>query len=588
MRASFLLLSLLLSGCLQAETAFENAEELFSTFGQQIAKRPSPSLLPQTQECLGAASVWLSLDCDRLEGTGGVENPLFWSLCKEIGFEGIFFRNLKSPDGIGILAPWKNSWSCIREEALKKSLLLIGEGVGASLSWGPDFALALQNAAPYPSLFRLIEIPSCDWPLLPEVPVGMQSVNVPWLSLQALYKKGYVPEEFAPYTKESAWNTTPPCLGKDGTLRRWIYLKEGEDSPLFSWLEPTFSAERLGAGFALEGLFIQGQKILTLDGRLPPFAKKTMALWIRKMGGFSIETTEKGWRACSELSADALFDTATPAPLLHALLTQDAEALRLLYLLLLQKEIPINRFVHQLAPFDRFVSDWSQWLSEPKRQVFYWQEQVTTDALKASLLREDLSQLGKREDAPFPYASWPSYCGASLQSEEEKEIQKSHLLLAFFYAMQPGIFSLSAEDLLGMQEIKEEGLKLLDANPNSLYASLPMQMRSLHSFASGLRALLEIRRTSQIKEAKLLQVPSVHNKSTCLLLFQGKKGLFLSAVNFGSAAVCEKVELPLLKGAFPIELQSGLQEKKELFSPVFSFSIPPRSGKLFFFQRKGE
>lgn len=569
-----------LCSALQATTALEEAERLFSLFSQEISKSPPPKSSSDGHQWLDSTSVWLSIDATSLAQQSGLEEEGFWSACKEIGFDGIYFQRLKEQDGFHLDPNIQISWPSIQQETRKRSITLIGSGVQSTLGWGPDFSLALQNVDPYPSLFHMVEIAPTDWALLPEVPPGAKSANIPWMELQALHKKGYVPEAFHPYTKQSAWNASPLCPSPDGKLRRWIYLKQGEDLPVLSWLQPTFAAARLSAGAVLQSLFELGQKGVTIEGKLPLFAKNTLALWIRKMGGFSVEKSDAGWHAWENLSTDFLIDSCSPAPLLHALLTEDAEALRLLYLLFLQNEIPLSRLVHQLAPFDRFVSDWSQWLSHPKQKILYSQEQLTAEALIQRLLKQDLYCLGKTSSSPFPFSTWAGYCSAGGEKWEA-----SHLLLSFFYLMQPGIFSLSASDLLGLT--KQEKIHLWEKNEGALYASLPIQLSAPNSFANRLRNFIDIRNRAKIGKGALLNVPCVQNKSSCLLFYKVQGGYLLSAVNFGSMEVSEEIEEIVLRNTMAIELQSGRQEKKGFSSSTFSFSIPPRCGKLFFFQRRG-
>src|SRR4030095_7162801 len=66
--------------------------------------------------------------------------------------------------------------------------------------------------------------------------------------------------------KETDWSATDAVAGADGKTRRWVYLhyfKEGQ--PTFNWLDPSFAAQRLVMGDALQSLGTLGERMLRLD-----------------------------------------------------------------------------------------------------------------------------------------------------------------------------------------------------------------------------------------------------------------------------------------------------------------------------------
>jgi maltose alpha-D-glucosyltransferase/alpha-amylase len=163
-------------------------------------------------------------------------------------------------------------------------------------------------------------------------------------------------------------------------------------------------------------------------------------------------------------------------------------------------------------------------------------------------------------------------------TEQREQIKQTHLLLAAANALQPGVFSLSAWDLVGALPIPEDAVKdrvkdgdyrwvnrggvdLTGANVGTdksvwglpratcLYGSLPEQLKDPASFASRLRGILTARRKYRVAEGELLSVPEPKNREVCLLVLRlPGYPLAVTALNFGRRAVVEEVDLSRLPG----------------------------------------
>lgn len=580
-----------------------DADSIGQQYARVVAKRPSPSLQPQVRSLLGTTSNWLSIDLESLVSSGTVLESLgadsFWEMLQDLGIDGVWLKQLKeggkARTGLGIDPKWGGGWTKVREGALSYGISIIGDLIGAATGPGRDFTLAVENEGDYAELYGLIEIDQKDWKLLPKVAVGTREANVPWLQLDELYKRGYVPEAARPYTKESDWNATGRVHCVDGKERRWIYLKERRNDPVLAWLSPSFAADRIASADALDSIYRLGQTVLAIDAKLPSYAKRTEALWVRKLGGFTTALTDGTLRELQAAPTDVVLDSLTQPALLHALITEDAEALRLIYKLYLQEGIEVNRLVHALEPFDGAPSDWTEFLMNPKKRYQYRDEKITGELLRDRLLKEDLEKLRGCSSSSQLISTWGGYCalafGIADSSEFKKrsgEIEKAHLLLAFTYAMQPGIFSVSAADLVGALPKGAEKIDLFGPNPDALYPSLPCQMQTSRSFASELKSILAVRAKSKIAAGELIDVPPVSNKGTLLLQHQLPKSRFcqLLAVNFSRSPVQEKVKLPCIEETWAIDLMTGLSTGKSFDSGVFFFDLPPLSGKVFLFQPK--
>jgi len=168
---------------------------------------------------------------------------------------------------------------------------------------------------------------------------------------------------------------------------------------------------------------------------------------------------------------------------------------------------------------------------------------------------------------------------STLKAADVEKIKRLHLLLAFYNAMQPGVFALSGWDLVGALTLPAAAVReqladgdtrwinrgaydLLGSNPGAmrsaaglpravaLYGSLPQQLKKSDSFASQLAHLLKVRADLHLYAARLADVPSVQAKGLLVLVHElpENAGLEITAINFGDRAVDESV---LIRGAAP-------------------------------------
>lgn len=599
---SFLLLSSSLLGADRFEkpSMLYQAEEIAKKYTLEVAKAAPPSLAPQTLQCLDQASIWFTIDLDQIAVSQGQSvfssllSEELWEYLREIGIQAVYLKGLKQGGnlrtGLNLDPRWgaESDWMKIAAYAQRKGIALVGDALGNSTGMGPDFALALKNYEEYPGLYHLVEIEEKDWKLLPRIPTGQALANIPWLKLQELHKKGYVPEQSSPWMKESHWNATAKICGTDGVSRRWIFLKENRSDPVIDWLAPSFGGVRLASADILDSVYHLGQKIIRFDAKISRNASETLTLWSRKIGAFSAQEVNGGIDSIRQASGDLIVDPLTPSALLHALIAQDAEALKLMYRLFLEEGIDPKRLLHTLQPFDRYACDWAEFICSPRKKFLYYDEQMTGEALRIRLLKEDLAKIA--EGDRFPRCTWTGYCASALGIKDfEKhasDIADAHLLLAFFYAMQPGAFSFSASDLLGA--LQAGPLNLMSANPATLYSCLPNQFKNCRSFALRMKEMLRVRRDYALATARLMAVPPTCNRNVLLLVHRMPDTGFIQtlAVNFGRTSAREKIEMPQLSLTNAINLLTGQTEEKTFESSSFRIDLPPLSGKVVLFQPK--
>lgn len=565
---------------LVSQSMLFQAEGMTRKYASEVVKKPPPSPMPRTETLLESTSNWIVLNLARVP-EGGKCSPFsdlaqsaLWNALAELGFDGVYLEHLKSKQGSQVrfgLDPRYGSegeYKKVVDLAQKKGFSLIGSLLGASTGRGADFALALKNVGDYPSLYSLIEVAPEDWSLLPKPNGKAFATNIPWLWVEALQKKGYIPDHYNPYVKQSEWNATAPIRGEDQTVRRWVYLRTSEGDPRLDWMSPTFAAEKVVAADALQTLFELKQTVFWIDEALPLNVRQTLALNLRKWGAFSVASTAPSLRLLKETGTDLLEEGFTPIAAQNALLTQSAKALRVAYRWMLEEGVELRSLAHRLPSIGP--------LFYAPKQPLYREEELTDEALRERLLQGEIVAI---ESPPMPTPQ-----GSLLPIQEEprrrEDLRRLQGLLARFLAWQPGAFVISMEELLGV-------LELNGSNPGTLYASLPIQMETSASFASELKTLLAVREEGELSLATLIEVPEVSSPPLLLLRYRLPNGLSsLLAVNFGNAPIFESIEGAHLVNTNAIDLSTHLLEPKSFESSFFQLALPPLSAKIILFQPK--
>jgi trehalose synthase len=499
---------------------------------------------------------------------------------------------------------------------------IIGDIVPGHTGMGPDFRLAERAVPGFPALYTMSEIRREDWGLLPPVPDGQDSVNLSRATARALERKGYIigPLDaviFArPGIKESNWSATAVVRGVDGRERRWVYLhlfKRGQ--PTLNWLDPSFAAQRLVSGDIVHSLRVLGARGLRLDANmflgvgprpgdapgwlsehpLSTLATETLAMLIRKVGGFSFQELNVSLDKIGATLAsgpELAYDFTTRPAYLYALATADAGPLRLMLRLMLDNGVRPFRMAHALQNHDELMLETTH-LRVSGDKVFEYEGTRATGAELFARVSERPIALTTGERGPYnqSFPMSPGVCSTlagftaaslgfadvrHLSADDVARIRDRHLAAAAYNALQPGAFVVSGWDLVGALPVDRDAVKarladgdcrwlnrgaydLVDANPGAtasagglpkavaLYGSLPRQLEDPGSFASRLARMLAVRRRLGIDRARLRAVPNVAAPGVVLLALdlpaEGKAPprRALAAINFGR----EEVEQPI-------------------------------------------
>jgi trehalose synthase len=165
-----------------------------------------------------------------------------------------------------------------------------------------------------------------------------------------------------------------------------------------------------------------------------------------------------------------------------------------------------------------------------------------------------------------------------LTTEQVGTIERVHLLLAMFNALQPGVFAISGWDLCGMLTLPEQQITdllsggdtrwlhrgaydLMDFQPyatassskiprgTSLYGCLPRQLKDPASFVSRLATILRLRTHHRIATAVQLAVPATGRPGVLAMIHRLDTGRIQATVlNFSGAPLADRItceELPI-------------------------------------------
>lgn len=374
---------------------------------------------------------------------------------------------------------------------------------------GADFRLAEMGYKDYPGIYHMVEIPPEDWDLLPEVPEGVDSVNLDPATEHELAEQGYIIGAlqrvifYTPGVKETNWSATAPVTGPDGRTRRWVYLhyfKQGQ--PSINWLDPTFAGMRLVIGDALHSLGELGTSALRLDANgflgvekstegLPAWseghplshaANHIIAGMVRKVGGFTFQElnlTIEDIRDTGAVGADLSYDFIGRPGYHHALATGQTEFLRLALTTSLELGVAPVQLVHGMQNHDELTYELVHWATRHGDDVYRFRGREISGSDLAEEIRADLTEhLTGTADYNRVFTQNGIACTTTsliaatrgiarlddVSDDDIPLIREAHLLLSAYNAWQPGVFALSGWDLVGMLTIPaDEVADLLSA-----------------------------------------------------------------------------------------------------------------------------
>ncbi|MBS0417929.1 MAG: maltose alpha-D-glucosyltransferase [Proteobacteria bacterium] len=634
---------------LEQRSMLHQAQELAQSLAGNFAQWQHPYGVPEPRAASQKASVWFTAyPASTVAATPGASvlatlaDERLWSAFKTIGIQAIHTGPMKRSGGISgndytpsvdgnfdrisfDIDPafgTVDQYQGLVQRARSHGAVVIGDVIPGHTGKGADFLLAQRAFGDFPGLYHMVRIEPADWSLLPPVPAGRNSVNLSPATVAALQARHYIVGMlssrifYAPGVKDSDWSATDVVKGVDGVNRRWVYLHYFKDGqPTLNWLDPSFAAQRLVIGDALHELTVLGDGGIRLDANallgieryanntgvwsedhpLSATANQLIADMVRKMGGFSFQELSLGFdksHSTSNGGADLTYDFVTRPAYDHALLTGDAEFLRLIFQLMLRNDIDPGALIHALQNHDELDTALDQFTGAHEDDHLEFRGRELTGKQLRDTVQQELYSRLIGSSAPYNLKFGDGVASTTatvitaalgiknisrLSAAEIEQIKHLHLLLAFYNAFQPGVFALSGWDLVGALTLPSALVKerladgdtrwinrgaydLLGSNPKArssasglpvtvaLYGPLPKQLENPDSFASGLTRMLKARADLHLYAGRLLDAPSVHAQGLFVLVNQlpDTSDLEVTAINFGSSPVDEAV---VIRGA---------------------------------------
>lgn len=582
---------------------------------------------------------------------GALADPQFWDAVRDVGIELLHTNPVKRAGGLRDreFTPTIDGWfdrisldidpQLGTEEEFRQMVAVASER-GAMIAedlvplhtgLGPDFRLAERGADGYIGMYTMVKIEPEDWGLLPEVTDPWGTALVARDAAIQLREKGYIPGLIASAdaasgaNEWSGWSATPVVTGVDGQQRRSVYLhvfKPGQ--PTLNWLDPTYGSRRVLYGDTARTVLDLGAQVVRLDAvpflgiepapndgtllflhPLSVIGTNDLAFMTRKLGGWSFQELNvplEDLLKYTQNGPDLSYDFFTRAQVVHPLVTADTQPLRLAQSLLLQFGVQAGTLIHDLQNHDEITYQLVDLGS--RGDIDFEGGKVNGVQMKEQILREMRAQVGVpynrlyRPEQDGIATTFAGFIAPALgvkdpynaTPEQVELIRRGHLLVAHANAMQPGVFAISAWDLVGALPIPESsvadrtqdgdfrwinrgGVDLLGANPTaqtsafglpraqSLYGSLPEQLVNPDSFASQLKRMLAARKRYRVHEATMNAVPNVGNPAVCVLIMTLPEngGLAVTALNYARGPAAFEVDLTMVPPGYPAESLSGQQ-----------------------------
>ena len=631
---------------LQGQSMLQAARDRARLYAGQARMWLHPYAEARARDASAIASVWLTVYPASIivEEGGSVLQALaheqLWQALSELGIQGVHTGPLKRSGGITQreftpsvdgnfdrisfdIDPRYGSEAelvHLSKVASAHNAVTIDDSIPAHTGKGADFRLAEMAYGDYPGLYHMIEIREADWGLLPEVPAGRDAANLTPAMCDELKARHYIVGQlqrvifFEPGIKETDWSATPPVLGVDGKLRRWVYLHYfKEDQPSLNWLDPSFAAQQLIIGDALHAIDVLGARGLRLDANgflgverraegpawseshpLSVTGNQLLGGMIRKAGGFSFQELNLTLDDIANMShggADLSYDFVTRPAYQHALLTGDTEFLRLMLHQMHAFKIDPASLIHALQNHDELTLELVHFWTLHANDSYLYKGQTFPGNILREHIRSEMYEGLAGEHAPYnlKFVNNGVSCTTvsiitaalgirdlgSIDAEQLALIQKVHLLLAMYNAMQPGVFALSGWDLVGALPLEPEQVEGLMGDGDtrwihrgaydladldveaqlsaeglprarSLYGSLASQLQQPDSFASSLKRMLAVRQAYAIAASRQILIPEVANPALLLMVHElpAGKGIQITALNFGAEPLSETLHLP--------------------------------------------
>ena len=261
-------------------------------------------------------------------------------------------------------------------------------------------------------------------------------------------------------------------------------------------------------------------------------ANQLIADMVRKLGGFTFEELALSFDDFREMARggpDLSYDFVTRPAYDDALVTGDAALLRLVFELMRTYSIDPGRLIHALQNHDELTMGLAHFGAHADEQFAFRGTQLSGRQLRELIHREMYEHLiGARAPYNLKFGDGVASTTATviaatlgirdishLTAAQVREIRRLHLLLAFYNAMQPGVFALSGWDLVGAltlpaatvrERLADGDTRWINRGAYDLLGSNPRATRSVAGLPRAVALYGPL--PQQLREVRLLRLPT--------------------------------------------------------------------------------
>ncbi|WP_430735093.1 hypothetical protein [Halodesulfovibrio aestuarii] len=631
---------------------------------------------PRVEMMLNIAPVWLTFDATRTLPAGSssvlsaLQSERYLRTMQDLGIRGIHIKSMRE-SGLIWGSPSKQrqlgddtvsylfsrgfgdekGFDAFLQKANKQGMIVGDTVVPFATGRGADYFLSVRGVDTYKGLYCMVEVPREFWKNLPEITTRSRAVLVDDASLRALRSARILPP---PLVRDSLdlsltplnWYATGVVHGLDGNGRRFVYLGYGSEArPILNWNDPSKSARRLISGSLIQEIgmlhaAMTSVHVSPLYGVEPTYpnadisgfgvgdtavqAAREIAQEVRRYGGWTFLQDNlplPDVKAAMERGVDFTVNHSFSIGALYAYATGDTSMLTQSLYTVLQMGIDQKRFINCIQP--------EQYIDFSLPFMFNLNQKQNSEIRSKYLdnIREKLTATGGdvffsgRKLYLTPAAYVANIQGIrdyrNLTEKQRQAISDGLTLLGHTQAMQPGIFMLSADELLGVFPLpagildyttEEDALRqnvsgaydLTSRGGNNIlteiglpkaptaFDNIDTEVHMAESFVGNMRRIIKLRNALGMQNATLMQIPKVKNKGVLIQVFQLPSNNSLSAtaavnvINFGDSPASEEFSLLKTLASGNVGLEDLLTgENVSAAHNAFSVSVPPRTARTY-------
>ena len=631
---------------------------------------------PRVELMLNLAPVWVTLDATRTIAPSSatvlsaLQRDTFLSTMKTLGARGVHIKSMRESGAI-----WGNpseqrqlgddtvsylfskgfgdeaGFDTFVRKANQQGMIVGDTSVPFATGRGADYFLSTRDIDSYKGLYCMVEVPRKLWEALPEITARTRAVRVDDISLDKLRRARILPP---PLVREAAvipltplhWYATGIVQGLDGNGRRFVFLGYGSEArPLLNWNDPSKAARRLISGSLIQEIgmlhaAVTSVSVSPLYGLEPSYpnaersgfaigdtavqAARDIAQEVRRYGGWTFLEDNlplPDLKAASEKGVDFIMNHSVATAAQYAYATGDATLLDQSLYSILQMGFDQKRFINRIQP-ESYIDFSFPFMFHPGHERNRAMREQYFEAVRQKISQNggDVFFHGKQlylTPAAFVATVQGIRDFRYLTKEQKQSVSNGLSLLGHFQAMQPGLFMLSADELLGVLPLsaglleystEHDALRQNVAGAydvtsraggnilteiglpkaSTVFGKLDVDVRMEESFAGSMRRIINVRNAMGMPQATLVQLPRTQHNGLLIQVFQLPQKNSLNATaavnifNFSDKPMKEDFSLlkKITNGKVALEeVLTG--EKLHAVKKVFSVSIPPRTGRTY-------